>query len=102
MLSNDNTLSMTIIVNCICTVYQFSVKSIRILNFSCDSSSISHNVGLSVCQSVCRSVCRSVCLCSTSFIDAFWPCKCIIVAIVVVSNLVSVVDIFLAANDLYK
>ena len=47
-------------------------------------------------------VCRSVWLCSMSFIDAFWPCKGIIVAIVVVSNLVSVVDIFLAANDLYK
>ena len=33
-----------------------------------------------------------------SFIDAFWPCKCIIDAIVVVSNLVSDVDVVLAAN----
>ena len=57
-----------------------------VLVFSCDSSSISHNVGLSVG------------LWTTSFIDAFWPCKCIIVAIVVVSNLVSVVDVVLAAN----
>ena len=57
---------------------------------------------MSVCLSVCLSVGLSVRLWTTSFIDAFWPCKCIIVAIVVVSNLVSVVDIFLAANDLYK
>ena len=56
---------------------------------------------LYVAMSVGLSVGRSVGLCSTSF-DAFWPCKCIIVVIVVVSNLVSVVDIFLAANYLYK
>ena len=47
-------------------------------------------------------VTMSVCLWTTSLIDVFWPCKCIIFAIVVVSNLVNVVVIFLAANDLYK
>ena len=40
----------------------------------------------------------SVCLWTTSFIDEFLPCKCIIVAIVVVSNLGSVVDVVLVAN----
>ena len=62
--------------------------------FCCHCSSISHNISLSVCLSFCL----SVCLRTTSFIDAFWPFKCIIVALVVVLNLVGVVDMFLAAT----
>ena len=45
-------------------------------------------------MSVCRSVGLSVCLWTTSFIASFWPCKCIIVVFVVVSNHVTVVNIF--------
>ena len=39
------------------TLHEYPISNVIKQVFSCDSSSISHNVGLSVCLSVCRSVC---------------------------------------------